>query len=916
MIVPGIGPRIAQRMAQLGTSKEPPVDAAPTSAPEPEPTPAPAPAPEAPQEEVSIDEQLRVLGAQAESPDVDPREAEALRNIGAGAQAMGEAPVVSESETVEETPFVGPEQDTVDREPGMTVKTASRGVFPEYFGSFVAKGESAGSYDAMNRGKDPATGKILDPSTDTETTSELLGKPLTEMTIQEVMDLQKQEKVFAAGRYQIIPDTMEFLMNSGFPGMPAPSEKFDARVQDRLLFSLLTQKRPAVGDYIRGVSDDLAGAVQAFALEFASMPKVDGESAYPGENVGHSVSDVVQMLNRARSEMAGTLIPTTQSRPGLVQGPRGEARLPYEQMTPTERIEYGMRTRGRRPTYKTVPTGMSSAIPEEKLKNILFRSYTAPLDDVFPDPGAGDTEMRTERVPTIGGEQREAPAEETETTAKSESGLSDDIKADIEEIANAAEGTELEARLAKLKASEETDADWTDFLNDRVVVNLLTSARNFKNSPQRLQDLANFLKAQDTRITNPARMLPGPQQRLLTGPVAEFVETFSTDAAPVMTKAQAQAVDKAGKAARTIDKIFAEMETPDRFAPKTRPSRVFEVSPGRVTGTGTQLGMFDDVPIKINVREDKAAAKAYEANQKLIMRNMQRLARIDRLEGKVDQQALAAYRYYVAKGLLEEGMSAADIPAGSVDFRTNFQKFAANVKQSPRVVANAMRAIAQYGPRQIASSLATSTRALAASPNKWRIFAQTFGPKSLAMTLRSNVAISAAYELARATNEEALNIQKQMFGGSPVELLRGMARSTGRTFSEQDLLEDIEKGVVRFGIGPRDRSVPVSPEGQELLADKEVGGRAGQVYLGLINELASMPPDEAYDLIAELVSEPVTRGTDAGKPAITKEFGEELFSTMMDLNTNKMDGATNRVDSRARFRQMSEAAAATAMKNN
>ena len=68
--------------------------------------------------------------------------------------------------------------------------------------SFISKGE--GGYNSMNQGT--SGGRIVGS---THNAASILGKNLTDMTVGEVMGHQSSGKLFAAGRYQIIPSTMK-----------------------------------------------------------------------------------------------------------------------------------------------------------------------------------------------------------------------------------------------------------------------------------------------------------------------------------------------------------------------------------------------------------------------------------------------------------------------------------------------------------------------------------------------------------------------------------------------------------------------------------------------------------------------------------------------------------------------------------
>jgi hypothetical protein len=50
-------------------------------------------------------------------------------------------------------------------------------------------------------------------------------------------------------------------------------ERYTPEVQNRMIRHLLTEKRPKVGAYIRGESDDLSGALKQFGAEWEAYKK-------------------------------------------------------------------------------------------------------------------------------------------------------------------------------------------------------------------------------------------------------------------------------------------------------------------------------------------------------------------------------------------------------------------------------------------------------------------------------------------------------------------------------------------------------------------------------------------------------------------------------------------------------------------
>lgn len=177
--------------------------------------------------------------------------------------------------------------------------------------SSISSGE--GGYNSSNRG---TIGNNIIGSTHRTVRG---GKELPDMTIAEIMQYQTitnpndPNRLFAVGRYQIIPGTMKAAVSA--TGIDV-NRKFDQAAQDELGIWLVTGKRPAVGRYIRGESNDLMLAMEQLALEFASFPvprdmtvrkrfRRTGQSAYgSGNKASHSIPQVREMLERAREQHA------------------------------------------------------------------------------------------------------------------------------------------------------------------------------------------------------------------------------------------------------------------------------------------------------------------------------------------------------------------------------------------------------------------------------------------------------------------------------------------------------------------------------------------------------------------------------------------------------------------------------------
>jgi hypothetical protein len=144
----------------------------------------------------------------------------------------------------------------------------------------VAQGESAssGNYNAMNQG---TRGNNILGSGNSE---KIIGKKLTEMTVGDIMKrgelkVGNEDRVFAAGRYQIIPDTLKGLVAAG---VVSPNDRFDEATQDRLGMALLQQ---------RGLNKFKSGEITAeqfqnnLASEWGSLANTSGKSSLGGPNV-------------------------------------------------------------------------------------------------------------------------------------------------------------------------------------------------------------------------------------------------------------------------------------------------------------------------------------------------------------------------------------------------------------------------------------------------------------------------------------------------------------------------------------------------------------------------------------------------------------------------------------------------------
>jgi len=139
-----------------------------------------------------------------------------------------------------------------------------------HLGQLIARGE--GDYSTFNRGNagDSARQKI----------------DFSLMTIHDIMIHQARpsgnsQRLFAVGKYQVIPVTMGLAVAALGIG---PNQTFGPVLQERVFRNyLVANKRPNVKKYITGQSNNLLGAQFALALEFASVADPNtGRSHYGG----------------------------------------------------------------------------------------------------------------------------------------------------------------------------------------------------------------------------------------------------------------------------------------------------------------------------------------------------------------------------------------------------------------------------------------------------------------------------------------------------------------------------------------------------------------------------------------------------------------------------------------------------------
>lgn len=134
------------------------------------------------------------------------------------------------------------------------------------------------------------------------------GRKITQMTLAEVMQRQSLPKghpsrLFAVGRYQIIPKTMRTLVESMGVDVHQP---FSPQLQNLLAAGLIFEQRPNVAAFIKGDDSKLYLAVEDLCQEWASVPCNDGTGHYDGDSAGNGASGGRQRVQQMRELLEAT----------------------------------------------------------------------------------------------------------------------------------------------------------------------------------------------------------------------------------------------------------------------------------------------------------------------------------------------------------------------------------------------------------------------------------------------------------------------------------------------------------------------------------------------------------------------------------------------------------------------------------
>lgn len=155
--------------------------------------------------------------------------------------------------------------------------------------------EKGHEWDSVN------TGKAGDTKFGSDKYKDLFsGRNLSDVSVQEILDLQAAGRLKAVGRYQFMPDTLlEAVKATGID----TSHSFSSENQNQLAvdYLLLGGKRKTLTSYLTGQSDDLEGAIKDACKEWSSLPCIDGTGYYDGDSAGNMAAGGKQRVEKIKS---------------------------------------------------------------------------------------------------------------------------------------------------------------------------------------------------------------------------------------------------------------------------------------------------------------------------------------------------------------------------------------------------------------------------------------------------------------------------------------------------------------------------------------------------------------------------------------------------------------------------------------
>jgi hypothetical protein len=168
---------------------------------------------------------------------------------------------------------------------------------------------------------------------------------LSSKKVGEVMQLQsdKPRRLFAAGKYQIIPDTLARLVNSGVVGV---NDTFDAKTQDKLGQALYDKRIAAAGNDPMRQQFELSKEWAAIANPYTGSSYYSGKGnnkaslfgmLQPNAQTGLQLNQgSQQMINSRNAPAASPIIDASTTNNIVGGGNGGTLSLPSSGVTDTE----------------------------------------------------------------------------------------------------------------------------------------------------------------------------------------------------------------------------------------------------------------------------------------------------------------------------------------------------------------------------------------------------------------------------------------------------------------------------------------------------------------------------------------------------------------------------------------------------
>lgn len=252
----------------------------------------------------------------------------------------------------------------------------------------VASGESKGDYNIYNKGTvGKNAGKIGRTDFSKMTVSEYLRRGS--------LGKDDPDKIFAMGKYQIIPDTMRGIVKG--MNLNPDTTYLTPETQDKM-FKYIIERKPAVKNYLLGKSTDQNAAILALAKEWASIGVPEdtmrgdtlirkGSSYYSGQggNKAHtSVESVASALGSPTpTSDSETMLASVKSAP-TIQGTKvdGESRaLVAATRTSTSAT----------PVVINAPSNNTVSAPPQGVKTPLPKASPTSSDDAWVRVANRDT---------------------------------------------------------------------------------------------------------------------------------------------------------------------------------------------------------------------------------------------------------------------------------------------------------------------------------------------------------------------------------------------------------------------------------------------------------------------------------------------------------------------------------------------